>query len=179
VSRRGATHRLVVGTVAVAALMAGAACTTSPSTESPSPAAPQEEAPTQSPTRPPRLPLAEGRLEGKYEVRLFTTSNSFDSKPLQDQLFRFLPRCDEGSCDVSITGRMGFGQGLEDREQAGAEKRFDLSGQLRCYRIGHAVGDVGIDAPSGVATNVYSVITELNGDLVSAYPGFPAASESK
>jgi len=82
--------------------------------------------PTPTPLKAPKLPLSEARLAGKYEVKLYVTSNSFDSKPLQTQLFRFLPKCDEGACDVTITGAMDFGQGLEERQSAGAEKRFDV-----------------------------------------------------
>jgi hypothetical protein len=123
-SGRKATSWLVVKSVMLIAV--ATTCTTTPSGESATPATTPTEAPSPSPTRLPRLPTAEARLDGRYEVRLFTTSNTFDSKPQQDQIFRFLPRCDEGACDVTISGAMEFGQGAADREAAGAEKRFDL-----------------------------------------------------
>jgi hypothetical protein len=80
--------------------------------------------------------LTEARLAGKYDVKVFATSNSFDSKPAQSQVFRFIPKCDVGACDVTVAGSMAFGQGLADRQAAGAQKRFDirLAGLGRSYR---------------------------------------------
>lgn len=52
-------------------------------------------------------------------------------------------------------------------------------GRTRCYRIAHTVSAIGVDATvGGMPTNIYSVITEMNGDLVSAYPGYPTASQT-
>jgi hypothetical protein len=67
---------------------------------------------------------------------VFVTANTFDSKPTQRQIFRFVPRCAEGACDASVVGAMAFGQGLEDRQSAGAEKRFNirLANLGRSYR---------------------------------------------
>jgi hypothetical protein len=83
-------------------------------------------APSPTPSKPPKLPVSEARLGGKYDVKVFVTSNSFDSKPLKAQLFRFSPKCDQGACDVTVTGAMDFGFGLADRQSAGAEKRFEI-----------------------------------------------------
>jgi len=45
--------------------------------------------------------------------------------------------------------------------------------------MAHTVDEVGVDATAGgIPTNIYSVITEMNGDLVSAYPGYPTASQT-
>jgi hypothetical protein len=116
--------RLILG-VTVLVTLAGGCSSNSGSAEEVISEVPPT-ASTSSLTKPPRLSVSETRLAGKYELKLYVTSNSFDSKPLQAQLFRFLPKCDEGACDVTITGVMAFGQGLEDRQSAGAEKRFDI-----------------------------------------------------
>ena len=74
----------------------------------------------------PSLTLDEARLDGKYDVKVFVTSNSFDRKPAHRQVFKFIPKCDEGACDVTLFGAMAFTQGVADRQAAGAEKRFDI-----------------------------------------------------
>jgi hypothetical protein len=80
--------------------------------------------------------LTEARLDGKHEVKVFVTRNNFDSKPARTQVFRFLPRCEEGACDVTLSGAMDFSMGLADRQAAGAERRFDirLTNLGRSYR---------------------------------------------
>jgi hypothetical protein len=116
--------KIILG-VSVLVALAGGCSSNSGSGEEVASGAPSI-VPSPTATKPPKLPLSESRLAGKYQVKLYVTSNSFDSKPLQAQLFRFLPKCDEGACDVTITGAMAFGQGLEDRQSAGADKRFDI-----------------------------------------------------
>jgi hypothetical protein len=115
--------RLVLG---VTVLVALAGCSSnSGSGEAATSGGPSINLSSPTPTKP-KLALSESRLAGKYEVKLYVTSNSFDSKPLRAQVFRFLPKCNEGACDVTMTGAMDFGQGLEERQSAGAEKRFDI-----------------------------------------------------
>ena len=98
-------------------------------------------------TKLPKLPLPEARLQGIYLVKMYVTHNSFDSKPATNQKFRFEPKCNEGSCDVTLGGAMQFTQGLEDRQQAGAEKRF----LLRLAKLGrdYAGTKVGYFASCG------------------------------
>jgi hypothetical protein len=108
---------------------------------SPPSTSPQTPAASPSPTKLPRLPLAEARLDGKYDVKAFVTSNSFDSKPAPRQVFKFQPKCDEGACDVTLIGAMDFTQGLADRQSAGAEKRFDI----RLAQLGRRYGGTKVD----------------------------------
>jgi hypothetical protein len=89
-----------------------------PPTQAPSPTSP-------SPTRPPKLPLVDARLEGTYEVKLFVTSNTFDSKPDRDQRWHATPKCPEGPCDSLLNSRVSFG-GDVDRQQAGATGKVDV-----------------------------------------------------
>ena len=131
-TRKGAT--LVI----LALTLAG--CTSGPNGSSreasPARGGPTASSPLPTDTEPPQLPLQDGRLDGKYNVKVFVTANSFDSKPGKKQTFRFTPRCAEGACDVIVSGVMNFGQGLEERQAAGAEKRFDIRLALlgRSYR---------------------------------------------
>ena len=81
----------------------------------------------------PRLSLSEARLDGKYDVKVFVTSNSFHSKPAPRQAFRFIPKCDEGACDVTLLGAMAFTQGLADRQAAG-----ERSGSMSDWRYSAA-----------------------------------------
>jgi hypothetical protein len=131
-------HKRVIFAVLLAALIS-TSCTSNEQPETgASPEAstsPQAPAASPTPTELPRLPLAEARLGGKYDVKVFVTSNSFDSKPAPRQVFRFVPKCDEGACDVTLIGAMAFTQGLADRQGAGAEKRFIRLALLgRSYR---------------------------------------------
>lgn len=126
---RGTVRRLTAAALGVVVLT-GVACTggdDDATAESPaSPTAASSPSPSSSPSPLPKLPVAEARLAGKYNVKVFVTANTFDSKPMQRQVFRFVPRCAEGACDASVVGVMAFGQGLEDRQSAGAEKRFNI-----------------------------------------------------
>jgi hypothetical protein len=92
--------------------------------------------PSPSPSKLLKLPDSEGRLVGKYNVKVFVTSNTFDSRPSTQQLFHFQPKCQKGACDVTLTGAMGFSQGLSDRQHAGAEKRFEV----RLANLGKSYG---------------------------------------
>lgn len=74
-------------------------------------------------------------------MKVFVTSNSFDSKPAPRQAFRFIPKCDEGACDVTLVGAMAFTQGLADRQAAGAAKRFDI----RLALLGRRYGGTKVD----------------------------------
>ena len=105
---RGRAAMVAVGIVTV---LAGASCTsdTQPETEA---APPEATTASPSPTMLPRLPLSEARLDGKYDVKVFVTSNSFHSKPAPRQAFRFIPKCDEGACDVTLLGRDGLHAGI-------------------------------------------------------------------
>lgn len=123
----------------VATVLVLASCTSdTAATDAASPQPPTASLSTASPspTRLPKLPLTEARLTGKYDVKVFVTSNTFDSKPSRSQVFRFVPKCDQGACDVTLTGAMTFTQGLADRQAAGAEKRFEirLANLGRSYR---------------------------------------------
>jgi hypothetical protein len=149
--RRYATIPLCAGkqpivVVVVATVLASASCTSdaqpepataplSPGTTTASTSA------SPSPTKLPRLPLSEARLDGKYDVKVFVTSNSFDSKPAPRQAFKFIPKCDEGACDVTLLGAMAFTHGLADRQSAGAEKRFDI----RLALLGRRYGGTKVD----------------------------------
>jgi hypothetical protein len=119
-----------VGFLVIVLLAGTSGCTSDPqptAASSPSQSlAPSVASPTPSATKPPRLPITEARIEGKYQVRLYVTHNSFDSKPSSKQVFVFEPRCANGPCDVFVSGKMLFGQGLSDRQSAGAEKRFSI-----------------------------------------------------
>jgi hypothetical protein len=112
----------------VATLLAGCSGSESPGAATPSASAVEgNSSPSATPTLE-ELPTSEGRLEGKYNVKLFTTSNTFDSKPAKNQAFRFEPKCGTGACDTALTGRMVFeGAGSEDRKQAGAEASFSVT----------------------------------------------------
>jgi len=127
----------LTGAVLGAVILTGVACTEGDQSTSGSSASPTAVmSPTPTPTPLPKLPLSEARLAGRYNVKLYVTANTFDSKPIQQQEFRFVPRCDQGACDASVIGTMEFGHGLADRQSAGAEKRFDikLASLGRSYR---------------------------------------------
>jgi len=127
--------RRLSGAVLGALVLIGGACTGGDESTS-SPSASPTAVASPSPTPLPKLPLSEARLAGKFNVKHYVTANTFDSMPLQRQVFRFVPRCDEGACDASVVGAMAFGQGLEDRQSAGADTRFNirLAGLGRSYR---------------------------------------------
>jgi hypothetical protein len=123
----------------VAAVLVLASCTSDTATTAP--VSPQPSTASPSPTKLPRLPLTEARLTGKHDVKVYVTSNTFDSKPTPSQVFRFVPKCDQGACDVTLTGAMSFGQGLTDRQAAGAEKRFEI----RLANLGRSYGGTKVD----------------------------------
>lgn len=120
----------------VAAVLVLASCTSDTATTDSASPQPSTASASPSPTKLPKLPLSEARLTGKHDVKVFVTSNTFDSKPSRSQVFRFVPKCDQGACDVTLTGSMAFTQGLADRQAAGAEKRFEirLANLGRSYR---------------------------------------------
>jgi hypothetical protein len=132
-------HGRVTLAVVLATLLISTSCTSDDQSE-PS-AAPEAPAASPTPSKLPRLPIAEARLSGKHDVKVYVTSNTFDSKPTPSQVFRFVPKCDQGVCDVTLTGAMSFGQGLTDRQAAGAEKRFEI----RLANLGRSYGGTKVD----------------------------------
>jgi hypothetical protein len=131
--------------VVLAALLISTSCT---SDEQPEPSAlPEAPAASPTPSKLPRLPIAEARLVGKYDVKVFVTSNTFDSKPAPRQLFRFVPRCEVGACDVTLVGAMAFTQGwligkLREQQSAsisGLRFSADAMGARRWTSGPHAV----------------------------------------
>jgi hypothetical protein len=129
--------KLTICVVAALAALSLAACTSGSgsagvTTSVPTPAV----SVSPSPTTPPELPLTGARLAGTYAVKVYVTHNTFDSNPASTQKFRFEPKCDEGACDVMLSGVMEFGKGLADRQQAGAEKRF----LIRMANLGRGYG---------------------------------------
>jgi hypothetical protein len=111
---------------AVAAIVVFTSCTSDAQPEQA--ASPEPPTASPSPTKPPRLPLTEARLAGKYDVKIFVTSNSFDSKPAQSQVFRFIPKCDIGACDVTVAGSMALVR--DSRIGRPLEPRSDLTSAL-------------------------------------------------
>jgi hypothetical protein len=81
-----------------------------------------------SPTKLPKLPLDEARLQGKYNVKLFVRRSNFGSRPSKQQVFSFQPLCQQGSCDVNMRARIAFDPtpGGEQRQQAGANPKFTV-----------------------------------------------------
>lgn len=100
----------------------------------PSPPSPS---PSPSPLALEPQPIRDARLSGQYEVRLFITDNTYASTPRKNQRrWTFEPRCASGACDVLLTGRILFNEGLEDRKKAGASGRF----QVRLARFAKSYG---------------------------------------
>ena len=117
-----------------AVLVTLAACTSSSSAEDAASPPGEESASTDSPSTTatpsstPSLqeqPIQLARLSGTYNVKLYVTRSTYESKPDRQQVFKFAPKCDEGPCDAALSGNMSFGgAGADDRKSAGASNKF-------------------------------------------------------
>jgi hypothetical protein len=78
-----------------------------------------------SPSTEPKPSLADVRLAGTYEVKLFVTSNSYSTEPSKKQQFKLKPKCKSGACDTYMTGTIRFGaHSTQIRHQSGTTSRF-------------------------------------------------------
>jgi hypothetical protein len=107
-------------------------------------------------TTPPPPPLSEARLEGRWEVTLTFVEENYTNRRKGDRFtetWEFVPRCDEGACDVRVNLFYG------------SETRTILDREGRIYR---GDGSAKLDRCQGVriTTTISLKITVSEADFV-------------